>query len=134
MLNSGVAINLKLSVGYGVMACISLILDVLAAGSDSFGVVSVIQPAEWRLAMYKHSQTLFDVLFELVSPLEQPDFDGEFGLFHLLDLACQTINMRVSYEYFGATFSMSNIFLTRKFIFIYFFLKNCVKTFLYKFC
>ena len=96
------------------MACITLILDVLAAGSDSFGVVSLIQPAEWRFAMYKHSQTLFELLFDLVSPLEQPDFDGEYGLYHLLDLACQKINMRVSYEYFDASFSMSRIFLTRK--------------------
>jgi hypothetical protein len=96
------------------MACISIILDILAAGAESFGVVSVISPAEWRLAMYKHSQTLFELLFNLVSPLEQTQFDGEFGLYHLLSLACQKICLRVSYEYFGVLFTMPTVFLTRK--------------------
>ena len=106
---------LKLTTGYRVMACIYNLMHVLAAGSPCYGALPVVGAAEWRLGLYKHGQMMYQTFFDLVSPVEEKDFRGEFGLFNLLQLACEKIAERVAHDHYGVKFVMSNIFLTREF-------------------
>ena len=107
-----------MSVGYRVMACISMILDVLVAGTDCYKETPLVTGPEWRSGLYRHSRFLNDLLFEMCSPIEKSEFLGEFGLYHLLDLACEIIVKKVSVFYYEATFKMPMLFLSSKFFYI----------------
>ena len=112
----GTALYLRLDTGYRTLSCISMVLKVLAAGTNCYNVGPVISGAEWRLQLYKNGSKLFEILFDLVSPLDLPEFRGEFGLYHLLQLTCEKIIDRVHFEHFNAVFKMPVCFLTRKFL------------------
>ena len=98
------------------MACISLILDVLAAGTSCYRSLPVVTGPEWRMGMYKHSQMLFDLLSRLVNPVDRVEYHGEYGLYHLLDRACNMILYRVSRVCYDVNFDMPVFLLSRKFV------------------
>ena len=97
------------------MACVSLVLDVLEAGTSCYQFLPVVTGAEWRLGLYKHSDSLFEMLFDLISPVPKNQFFGQFGLYHLLERACQTVLYRVSRADYDVNFEMPEIFLSSKF-------------------
>ena len=97
------------------MACISLVLDVVAAGTSCYQSLPVVTGSEWRMGMYKHSQSLFDLLYKLAVPRGRAEFHGEYGLYHLLDLSCNMILYRVSHVNYDVEFSMPKFLLSRKF-------------------
>ena len=107
--------HLKLSIGYRAMACFDMVLNVLAAGLTCCREFPVVSGPEWRLGLYKHSSFLTKTLFTLVSPIDQNEFDGEFGLYELFMLACRKISDRLAYEYYDVQFSMPSFLLSRKF-------------------
>ena len=111
----GETIHLKLAVGYQVMASILMILDVLVAGTKCYKESPIVTGTEWRLGLYRHSRFLNELLFDMCSPIERPEFLGEFGLYHMLDVACQIIVKKVSTLYYEISFSMPNLFLTSEF-------------------
>jgi hypothetical protein len=61
---------------------------------------------EWRLDLYRAGDHIREIFFDLVSPVDLPEFRGEFGLFHLFEMAADNVLGQLRRQYFSAEFEI----------------------------
>jgi hypothetical protein len=79
---------------------------------DSFPQVT---GPEWRMDIYRAGDQVQEIFFDLMSPVSLPEFRGEFGLFHLFEMAADDVLGQIRRQYFSAEFETPIYMLSRKF-------------------
>ena len=74
-----------------------------------------ISGPEWRMDLYRAGDHVSETMFDLVSPVELPEFRGELGLYHYFEIAADEILEHLRRQYFSADFVSPLFLLSRKF-------------------
>ena len=114
----GCVIYLHLKTGYFVLYGLRMLCKFLAAGCNLYDASPQVNGPEWRMDMYRAGDQVLEMMFDLTSPVELPQFRGEFGLFHLFENAADTVLDQLQRQYFSADFVSPTYLLTRKFSFL----------------
>ena len=95
---------LSLEIGYFTMYALRVFCKFLASGMNLYDNLPQVTGPEWRLDLYRAGDHIREIFFDLVSPVDLPEFRGEFGLFNLLEMAAEKVLGRLRRQYFSTEF------------------------------